>query len=68
MKELYKDIYNAKTEFDLCTDITVCGDDNGGVIVRVGSWTERTDKSVKEHRLTAKEAGRFARNILGISE
>ena len=59
---------NATTEYATSTDIEVFRFITGSVRVVVGSWTERTDKSIRAYELSAKDAEHLGKALLCIPE
>ena len=54
----------AKTEYGISSDIEITRYTDGNVCISVGSWTDRTDKTMKSYEMTAYEAEALGRALL----
>lgn len=58
----------AVNEYGISTDIDVFRHADGSMRIVVGSWTERTDKSIKVYELSADDAVILGKILLCIPE
>lgn len=59
---------HAKTEYATSTDIEVHRHTDGSVRVVIGSWTERSDKSIKTYELSVDDAVILGKVLLCLPE
>ena len=68
MTRIYKVTRTAVTEYASSTDIDVNRRHDGEITIRLGSWTERIDKSIRMFKLSAEEAMNLGMALCGTEE